>query len=192
MRPIERGEVLGIAGYEPIRERFRQRIIAEKKRRRLDVGPHVTVLFENRDTVLYQIEEMLRTERITREAAIQHEIETYNELVPRDGELSLTVMIGVADTALRDRLLVEGEGFEDHVFVEIDGKRAQARIDPARRLEGRTSAVHYMRAPLPEGGAEALRRPGCVATIVLEHPAFAARAALPRETVVALAEDLAG
>lgn len=87
MKPIERGEVLGIAEYEKIREHFRERVIGEKKLRRVQLGPKATALFENRDTVLLQIQEMLRTERITREAAILHEIETYNQLLPGNDEL---------------------------------------------------------------------------------------------------------
>ena len=81
MRKVERGELLGLAEYEQIRPQFRSRIIAEKTERRLVAG-EVSVTFENHDTVLFQIQEMLRTERITKEAAIDHEIETYNELVP--------------------------------------------------------------------------------------------------------------
>ncbi|MGH7294287.1 MAG: DUF3501 family protein, partial [Polyangiaceae bacterium] len=93
MKPIERGEILGLAEYERVREQFRARVIALKKHRRVAVGPKATAVFENRDTVLLQIQEMLRTERITREEAVQHEIDTYNELVPRAGEVSCTLMI---------------------------------------------------------------------------------------------------
>src|SRR5580700_12078358 len=97
MDPVVRQEILGIAEYETIRGAFRARIIDEKKRRRLSVGPHVTVVFENHDTVLLQIQEMLRTERITREAAVQHEIDTYNAHVPGKDELFATVMIEIPD-----------------------------------------------------------------------------------------------
>src|SRR5262245_2072838 len=99
MKPIERGEVLGLAEYESIRDRFRARVIEEKKARRVALGPNATCVFENRDTALMQIQEMLRTERITREAAILHEIETYNQLVPGDHELSATVLIEIDDKA---------------------------------------------------------------------------------------------
>src|SRR5882672_7092791 len=105
MKPIERGEILGLADYETIRERFRARVIAEKKLRRVHVGPNVSALFENRDTVLLQIQEMLRTERITRPAAVDHEIDTYNESLPGDNQLSCTVMIEIPDTTERDAFL---------------------------------------------------------------------------------------
>src|ERR1700733_11761094 len=99
MRPIERGEILGLAEYEQVRERFRTRVIEQKKRRRVQVGPKTSAVFENRDTVLLQIQEMLRTERITRPAAVQHELDTYNELVPAADELSCTLMIEIPDRA---------------------------------------------------------------------------------------------
>src|SRR5215469_6484695 len=115
MKPIERGEVLGLADYETIRPHFRARVIEEKKRRRLSVGPRATALFENRDTVLLQIQEMLRTERITREAAILHEIETYNDFIPNDDELSCTLMIEIDDKDERERFLESARGLEEAV-----------------------------------------------------------------------------
>src|SRR3974390_3479199 len=105
MKRIERGEILGLAEYEQVRERFRARVVAEKKARRVQLGPVVSVLFENHDTVLLQIQEMLRTERITKPAAIQHEIDTYNELVPGPDELSCTLMIEIPEKAERDAFL---------------------------------------------------------------------------------------
>src|SRR5262249_21766970 len=97
MKPIERGEVLGLADYEAVRDRFRARVIDEKKRRRVKLGDRASCVFENRDTVLMQIQEMLRTERITRDAGVLHEIETYNELVPGPHEVSATILIEIED-----------------------------------------------------------------------------------------------
>jgi len=82
MKPVDRSEVLGLGEYEQIRERFRRRVIEDKRARRVPLGGHMTVLFENHDTVLFQIQEMLRTERISAAQAVRHEIETYNQLVP--------------------------------------------------------------------------------------------------------------
>ena len=122
MRPIQRNEILPIGDYEAIRPRFRARVIEEKKARRVQVGEHLTALFENRDTVLLQIQEMLRTERITAEPAIAHEIATYNDLIPGDGQLSLTVFVEIPDKATRDRMLVELAGLEGTFGVEVDGE----------------------------------------------------------------------
>src|SRR5579883_3107500 len=127
MKPIQRNEVLGIAEYEPIRERFRARVIEEKKRRRVALGPKASAVFENRDTVLLQIQEMLRTERITREAAIQHEIDTYNELLPGAHELSCTLMSEIPEKDERDAFLAAAKGFEEHVWIAAGSQRILAR-----------------------------------------------------------------
>ena len=198
MKRIERGEVLGLTDYETIRERFRTRVIAEKKARRVQVGPHVSAVFENRDTVLLQIQEMVRTERITREAAIAHEIDTYNELIPGPNEVSCTVMIEIPDRDERERFLEAARGFERHVWLVAGTTRIAAQpvergADPAAR----TTAVHYLKFPLDPKLADALRGAASgQATIThleleVDHPAYAARAVLPAEAILGLGEDLA-
>src|SRR5688572_24580768 len=117
MRPIDRSEILPIGEYETIRERFRARVIAEKRPRRVRIGEHLSAVFENRDSVMLQIQEMLRTERITSEPGILHEIETYNELLPGKDELSLTLFVEIPAKELRDKMLVELAGLEDHVSL---------------------------------------------------------------------------
>jgi hypothetical protein len=199
MKPIQRGEVLGLAEYEKIREQFRARVIGEKKARRVQVGPKASAVFENRDTVLMQIQEMLRTERISREAAIQHEIDTYNELLPGQNELSCTLMIEIPDKTERDAFLAAAKGFEKHVWIAAGSQRILARsIDRGGNLEDRTTAVHYLKFALPERLAEALQG---AATgnltlthleIVVDHPAYQAHAVLPAEALIALGQDLAG
>ena len=197
MKLIDRNEVLGIADYETIRDHFRQRVIGEKKLRRVALGPKATALFENRDTVLMQIQEMLRTERITREGAIAHEIETYNQFIPGELQLSCTIMIDVVDIGDRDAFLVAAEGFERHVALVIGGETFPARWDKARELQGRTSAVHYLKFALSSDGKERLvsaaRPDATIAQVVLavDHPVYSARVALPAETIVSLGEDLA-
>jgi hypothetical protein len=191
MKLVDRGEILGLAEYESIRERFRARIIAEKKLRRVQLGPRATAVFENHDTMLMQVQEMLRTERITRPAAVQHEIDTYNELVPGQDELSCTVMIEIVDKAERDAFLQEALGFEKHVWLLAGGERVQARAVDRGTPQDRTTAVHYLKFALPAALAASLRS-GAPAEVALEvdHPAYAARAILPRETLASLADDL--
>ena len=103
MALVERSEILKLGDYEGIRDQFRARVIAEKKARRVHLGDKISAVFENHDTVLLQIQEMLRTERITKEPAILHEIETYNQLVPKKDELSLTAMVEIDDRATREK-----------------------------------------------------------------------------------------
>jgi hypothetical protein len=193
MRNVQRNEILGLADYEGIRDQFRGRMIEEKRVRRVAVGDKATALFENHDTVLLQIQEMLRTERITREAAIAHEIETYNKLVPGEHELCATVMIEIIDTAVRDEFLVEARGFERHVALVVDGAKHPATWDPARELEDRTSAVHYLRFPLGAKSAAHIREKTKDARveIVIDHPVYSVRAVLSPATLLSLAEDLA-
>jgi hypothetical protein len=197
MKPVERGETLRIAEYEPLREHFRNRVIAEKKRRRVAVGPYVTCLFENHDTVLLQIQEMLRTERISREAAVVHEIDTYNQLLGGPNELGVTVMIEIPDNATRDAFLVAAKGFEKHVSLLIGRERIRAVWDPTRVLEDTTSAVHYFKFPLPAAAADALREAAkgdatmTHVELEVDHSAYHHRSPLPAETVVSIGEDLA-
>ena len=125
MTPIARNEILPIGEYEAIRPHFRARVIEEKRLRRATLSPIMTVMFENRDTVLMQIQEMLRTERITSEDGIAHELETYNELLPQHGQLSMTLFIEIADKAAREQKLVDLAGLEEKVALEIAGVRAK-------------------------------------------------------------------
>jgi hypothetical protein len=194
MKPIDRKEVLSIGEYERIRDHFRGRVIERKRARRVAVGEHMSVVFENRDTVLLQIQEMLRTERITSESGILHEIATYNELVPADDELSMTLFVEVADAALRDALLRRLAGLERHVSLQIDGARFSA--SPLGRAgaedPGRTTAVHYFKIPLGPAHAARLRGGGSSAgAVVVDHPSYAAFAPLGPEAMAELAADLA-
>ncbi len=192
MKRVDRGEILGLAEYEVVREQFRGRIIAEKKLRRVKVGPKASAVFENHDTMLMQIQEMLRTERITRPAAVSHEIDTYNELVPGPDELSITLMIEIADKAERDAFLRDALGFEKHVWLVVGGERVRARALDRGPSAERTTAVHYLKFKLPAAAAESLRSGDAGSALALEvdHPAYEARAALPAETVAQLADDL--
>jgi len=193
MKPIERSEVMGLADYETIRDRFRARVIDEKKRaRRISLGPKATVVFENRDTVLLQIQEMLRTERITKESSILHEIATYNELVPGKDELSTSAMIEIADNDERDAFLIKARGFERSVSLVVDGEKQPAHWDPARELPERTSAVHYLKFPLTARAAAHLRAKKQDASVgmIVEHPAYEARVTFSPATAQSLAEDL--
>jgi Protein of unknown function (DUF3501) len=146
--------------------------------------------------VLLQIQEMLRTERITREAAVLHEIETYNAVLPGTNELSITLMIEIPDPVERDTFLGAARGLERHVALQVGGTSVPARWDAARELPDRTSAVHYLKFPLSESSAETLRqaaRSDVTVThieLIIDHPAYRAAATLPVETILSFGEDL--
>lgn len=193
MKPVTLKEILPFEQYEVLRPRLRPLFIAAKNLRRLALGEHLTLLFENGQTVWYQIEEMLRAERIAGEAAIRHEIDTYNELLPRPGELTATMLIEYADTAQRDAALRELVGLERHVWVCLDNRREPARFDLRQMATDRVSAVQFVRFPL--GGLDAgeflqLAGAGKVA-LEVDHPKLQARAAIRDALAEALAEDLA-
>src|SRR5262249_50260882 len=143
MRLVARNEILGLGEYEQIRPRFRARVIEQKRARRVALGDHLAVTFKNHDSVLLQIQEMLRTQRITAEPAIQHEIDTYNELVPSARQLSITLFVEIPDRETRERMLVELAGLERTVALVVDGQQhpfVGARIGA---VADRTTAVHY-------------------------------------------------
>jgi hypothetical protein len=197
MKKVSRGDVLELGAYEQIREHYRARIIAEKKRRRFQPAPELSVVFENTDTALFQIQEMLRTERIVAEPAIAHEIETYNELIPADGELSVTMFVEIADRETRDRRLLELSGLERAVSLELDGVLTPARGESRGVIEGPTTAVHYLKFPI---GAAACAKIGAAASagagrelplfFVVRHTALEVRTAVPQDVVRAIAADL--
>jgi hypothetical protein len=196
MKKVERNELLGLAEYEQIRSQFLARIIGEKKTRRLLVCDEISAVFENHDTALFQIQEMLRTERITKEAAILHEVETYNDLVPGDAELSATMFVEIPDAATRERRLVELAGLEGKIALEVLGTKIAAHNETRGVLPDRTTAVHYLKFPLGDELAARLAERGKSAAgalfFLLEHPGLTVRKEVPLATVQSLIEDLRG
>ncbi len=191
MRAVEAGEILGLAAYEEIRPHFRARVIAAKKLRRVMLGEHMSVLFENRDTVMLQVQEMLRTERITKASAIQHELDTYNALLPGPQRLSATAMIEYADAAQRDQMLERLVGVELRFYVEFEGERCFSESEARTVKASRTTAVHYLGFPLSRAVYAALiaKSPGL--SIGVDHPAYSAQATLGAAQIQSLAEDFA-
>ena len=191
MRPIEPDEILAYPDYQRVRARLRPLFIAEKNRRRITVADHLTLLFENSRTVWYQIEEMLLTERISEPAAVQHEIETYNELMPGGGELSATMMIEFENAAERSVRLRELIGIDRHLWIAIESRRIPARFDIRQMSTERVSAVQFVRFPIGIGRDRFLEqaRNGQVA-IEVDHPKLTGRCTLEAELAANLAEDL--
>jgi len=202
MKKVERNEILDLGSYEQIRERFRAAVIAEKQHRRCQISDELSIVFENHSTVLFQIQEMLRTERITRESAIQHEIDTYNDLIPAARELSATLFVEIAERDTRERRLVELAGLEGAFAIEIDGEVARARNETRGVLPDRTTAVHYLKFPLSPKMAERLgaagrelghrpaEGPALSVKLLVRHPRLEAARSMPGDVVRAIAEDL--
>jgi hypothetical protein len=190
MKNIEFAELLDLGAYEQIRERFRARIIEAKKCRRLAVGPHMTFIWENRDTMLFQVQEMLRTERITSRAAIEHELATYNELVPKAGALSSTLMIEYDDPAERSVALQELASVRNEVHLRVGDRTIQATFhDQPGEEADRLPAVNYVRLQVGDIAAQ-LDDESVPVELVVENGFYRHRASLPLAMRRALAADL--
>jgi hypothetical protein len=191
MKRVQRAELLDNAAYEAVRVAKRQRVIELKRARRVHLGEHMSLVFENRDTVLFQIQEMLRTEQITSESGVAHELETYNELIPAEYELSATLFVEYEDTAERDRMLVLLAGVEDKFALVVDGERVAVRNETRGTRTDRTTAVHYLKFPLGERLAGLVRSLRAAIVLSVDHPHYRASTPLPVPTLKELAADLA-
>jgi hypothetical protein len=182
MKPVDRSSILDYVTYEEQRDRLRPQILAEKARRRVHIGEALTLLFENEATVRYQVQEMVRIERIVKDADIRHELETYNELLGGPGELGATLLIEIDDPVERAAKLSAWLELPWHLYAELEGgEKVYARFDERQIGEGRLSSVHYVKFPVRGRTPVAL---GCDLTGV------DARAVVPTDTRAALAEDL--
>ena len=192
MRPLTVAEILNIHEYEKVREARRRAVIELKQRRRVGLGRYLSFVFENRETVWFQIQEMVRAERIVDEAKIAEEVAVYNALLPGPDELAATMMIEIPDPAqiqaILDALL--GIDTRDYVRLEVGGRSVVGRFEAGHSDEerGKISAVHFVRFPLPAG---ALRGGAEEVALVVDHPNERARTVLSAETVRSLAQDLA-
>ena len=189
MQPVELSEIKSIADYEIARDTIRPAVLVLKDWRRIHVGGHLTLLFENRETVRYQIQEMMRIERIVRPADIAHEVKTYNELIPARGELCATLLIEYETPAERDVKLRELLGLENHLWLDVPGAGRTCAIFDARQIAtDRISSVQYIRFRLSEAQMAGF---AAAAAIVSDHPAYLERRELTGTERAELAPDFA-
>ena len=188
MKPIERSDIRTVEEYAGVRDEFRAFVMKAKDRRRVAVGPYLSFLFENRDTMIYQVQEMVRAEGIRDEAAILHEIETYNQLVPGEGELKATLLIEFDDPTVRAVKLTELLGLERHVGIAFGAHTVPARFDEEQMDSRRLSSVQYLTFSLGDALADFLKS-GLV-EMVTTHPGCSFRQALSEDQLAALREDL--
>ncbi len=183
MRPVRREEIIDYVTYDERRPAIREVAMAAKVPRRIHVGEHFTFLFENTTTIRYQIQEMVRAERMVREADIRHELETYNELIGGPGELGATLLIEITDPADRHTKLTSWVPLPQHVYARFeDGSRAYAVFDMRQVDPHKLSSVHYLKFPLGGRTPVAL---GC------DLEGAQAEHLLTSEQAAALREDLA-
>ena len=190
IRPVTMQDVVGLERYEKERDEIRRRIIALKKNRRVSVGDCVTFVFENHDTVFFQIQEMLRAEQITDLDAVREEIEVYNALLPAPGGLSATMLIEITEEGDIEPRLLRLLGIDERVTLEVDGHLVRGEFEPGHSREDRISAVQYVRFQLPPQAIEAFVDESRPAVLRIDHENYRAATPLVGAARRSLAEDL--
>ncbi|WP_243322385.1 DUF3501 family protein [Geothrix sp. SG200] len=179
---VERAEILDFLTYADRRDAIRASAMAAKDLRRVHLGDHLTLLFENQETIRYQIQEMVRAEQMVRESDIRHELDTYNAVLGGEGELGCTLLIEIPDAALRPVLLRRWRGLPGHLHLTFtDGSRESARFDAAQMDEARLSSVQFLIFPVGD------RTP---VGVLVDLPELAVGTPLSPATRRALLEDL--
>ena len=192
MRQLETSEILNLVEYEKVRDARRRELIELKKRRRVSVGRYLTFVFENRETVWFQIQEMVRAERIVDEAKIAEEVGVYNTLLPGPGELAATMLIEISEALqikpVLDKLL--GIDTRDYVRLTVGPHVVVGDFETGHSDEerGKLAAVHFVRFKLPPEARRTFR--DAEVTLVVEHPNERARTVLSDATKRALLHDL--
>jgi len=190
---ISKQSLLSLEAYARSRNEFRAKVMAHKKLRSVHLGEHLTLQFEDELTIRYQVQEMLRIERIFEDEGIQGELDAYNPLVPDGGNWKATMLIEYPDEDERKRMLARLKGIERQVWVRVQGfdpVHAIADEDLERENEEKTSSVHFLRFELAAPMREALRR-GASLAMGVDHPEYRASLDVAPEVRAALTADFA-
>ncbi len=194
MGRISRESLWTLEHYSRIRNQFRAEVMAHKKLRKIALGDHITLLFEDEKTIRYQIQEMLRIEKTFEEEGIRDELDAYNPLIPDGRNFKATMMIEYPDPEIRRVELRRLKGVESRVWVQVEGREkvwAIADEDLIRENEEKTSSVHFMRFELDEDMAAALKY-GVSLSIGVDHPAYTVKIdPLAADVRTSLVKDLA-
>jgi hypothetical protein len=194
MPQIARDSLLSLEAYAKGRDAIRRKVIEHKKERTVQLGDHITLLFEDEITIRYQVQEMLRIERIFEEEGIRGELEAYNPLIPDGSNWKATMMIEYPEVEERRRMLAKLKGAEDRVWAQVEGCArvyAIADEDLERENEEKTSSVHFLRFELTDEMRKALEY-GVGLSMGVDHPAYQATLdPVPPAIRASLVSDLA-
>ncbi|MFQ5880167.1 MAG: DUF3501 family protein [Dehalococcoidia bacterium] len=173
MEKLTHDDLLSLRQYRQERDAWRRRIVEMKRKRRMAVGDKVTLVFENRDTVRFQVQEMLLAELITEREMVQQELEAYNPLIPEANELSATLLIEIPDQALVRQELDRLVGLHEYVWLKIgDEHKVHAWFEPGTYTEERIAAVQYIKFRLAPEEMEAFKRGQGEVAVVSGHPNY--------------------
>ena len=189
---LTRSDLMSLEQYAQQRNDFRRQVIAHKKYRRVGIGPYLYLYFEDRLTIQYQVQEMLRIEKIFEAAGIGEELDTYNPLIPDGQNLKATAMLEYQDVEQRKQQLALLRGIEDQVWIQADGFKpvyAISNEDLERSNAEKTSAVHFMRFELEPGMITALHK-GAPLKMGSSHPSYPYSTEVDANTRTALLADL--
>jgi hypothetical protein len=191
-RIITKADIISDAAYAAERKERRAALLPAKRLRRVALGPYCTLIFESFETMLFQVQEMLLTEK-GGDAQLPDELAAYNPLIPQGDELVATILFEIDEPVRRARVLAELGDVEDHFFLEIGDSRApglaEGDIDRTRE-DGKTSSVHFLHFHLTPDQITAFRSPAVPVRIGCDHPRYAHLAALSPETRAELSKDL--
>jgi hypothetical protein len=191
IRPVTLDDVADLTRYESMRDEVRRRTIELKRARRVSVGPEVTFVFENYDTVYFQVHEMLRAEHIADSEAVREELAVYNALLPRPGELSATMLIEITEQDRIAERLLAYLGIDEHVWLHVGtAHRIRAAFEPGRSKADKLSAVQYVRFALAPAARQAFLDPAVAVRLVIDHARYRADTAIEGRVRASLSEDV--
>ena len=189
VRPITRTDIKGPAMYAHIRDDYRKRIIELKAARRVLIGEHVELVFDNRLTLSFQIEETCRLENLTRDEQIQDEIDVNNPLMPTEDSLAATMFIALPQDEHIKENLKKLVGLDEHVILHVGPHAIRATFESGRSTDEKISAVQYTRYPLTAEAKAALLAPGTSIAVEIDHPNYRHRVQCSEELRASLAAD---
>ena len=191
MKPLTSADILSRDTYEEARTDLRRRVMLDKSRRRIQLGPHCTVHFESRETLFYQVHEMLRVEGSwNRPGAVGDELDAYNPLIPQTGELSATLMLEYETAEERATELPKFVGLDQHVWLRVgDTAPLLATFDRGQIDDRGVSAVQYLKWRLDAEQRALLKADGAVVRLILDHPAYNAQSVFGEDTRRAIMND---
>ena len=188
---IDKSDLLNIIDYEKQRDDYRKELISYKKNRRFKLGPNILITFENTKTMKFQIQEMMRAERMVHDSQIEEEIDVYNPLIPTGNELSATLFIEITDPQkirpVLDSFIVLTEGV--NVYFELNGEKVAAVFEAGREKEDNISSVHYIRFPFTSAQKNKFANDSNAISINIDYNSYTHSIELSQEMIESLSND---